>query len=58
MGLDAHPRLQFCGNTLFSVSWEIFVQGGPNFFFPRAKDSSPVWPKDQEVPSGTIFESE
>jgi hypothetical protein len=30
-------------------------QGGPTFFFPRAKNSFPVGPKDQETPPGTIF---
>jgi hypothetical protein len=30
-------------------------QGGPTFFFPRAKNSFPVGPKSQETPAGTIF---
>jgi hypothetical protein len=32
-------------------------QGGPTFVFPRAKNSFPVGPKNQETPSSTIFEN-
>jgi hypothetical protein len=32
-------------------------QGGPTFFFPRAKNSFPVGPKGQETPPGTVFEN-
>jgi hypothetical protein len=32
-------------------------QGGPTFFFPRAKNTSPVWPTDQVTPPSTIFEN-
>jgi hypothetical protein len=36
-----------CGND--------FGQGGPTFFFPRAKNSFPVGSKNYETPPGTIF---
>jgi hypothetical protein len=32
-----------------------FDQGGPTFFFPRAKNSLPVGPKGQETLPGTVF---
>jgi hypothetical protein len=31
-------------------------QGGPNFFFPWAKNRFPIVPKDQETPPGTVYE--
>jgi hypothetical protein len=32
------------------------TQGGPTFFFLRAKNCLPVEPKGQENPPGNIFE--
>jgi hypothetical protein len=45
-----------CRNQLELVQYSLY-QGGPNFFFPQVKNSTPVRPKGQETPPSTIFKN-